>query len=346
MLIEAFDYRINILIIVGAVLFLVCGLLLVIDLFRKKKEVEHDPEIPSQEEIKAVRKERRSRNKQIETVEEPIEMKEEPIVGIEWKVTDWQADILARGLETERSYLVAEGEEVNDFKIQTIDELLDVLNHQKVWSLKDYFDVISNGPLMVSYYVLQNTLDPDSLYFVDPDNQEDVYDFEDMDWAAVVATLDGLNAQYEQFNGSYFGGFTEYWNPLNKFDETFARKVGELKKAVELLAVKNEEFNSGEDDDTFVGFTQDMADLEMRDIQHALDAVQDGRKFEEYDAETRRIVVLSILFYLNSSTYISLTTNSQSLLNDKQVSLLRLLAEISEAKPYDQVLEDFELEKA
>ena len=87
-----------------------------------------------------------------------------------------------------------------------------------------------------------------------------------------------------------------------------------------------------------MGVTENMVDLDLKDIDFAIDYIRDGKELELMDAKTKEIVILAIIASVVNSISSSLMEGASSNLTKEETSLVRLLAEISEKKPYQKIL--------
>ena len=340
------DVKINILFLVGAVIFAISLLIFILSLLGKKKHLdrklrEKDPSVgdgiarANKEKKKQARKKLQAPegyepspesqyDSDEELYEEVLELRE---------VKDWQKELLIVGLKSAKRM---EEDEANKFIYQNyIEEIGKMTN----WNINALLEVSKFAPAHISQATLLEAADPESCYY-SPEffNGEEPYDYDKMDWAGIATTIDILNNDAEKGKNGWFDGFYEEWNPSGSFNREKALKYGQLQKVLALLYDAVADAQANDDEVLPMGVTENMVDLDLKDIDFAIDYIRDGKELELMDAKTKEIVILAIIASVVNSISSSLMEGTSSNLTKEETSLVRLLAEISEKKPYQKIL--------
>lgn len=343
------DVKINILFLAGAVIFAVSLLIFILSLLGKKKHLdrklrEKDPSVgdgiarANKEKKKQARKKLQapegyepSPEPQYDSDEEPYEEDEEVLELRE--VKDWQKELLIVGL---KSASELEEDEANKFIYQSYIEEIEKMSN---WNINTLLEVFKFAPAHISQAILLEAADPESYYYT-PDffEEGEPFDYDEMDWAGIATTIDILNNDAEKGKNGWFDGFYEEWNPSGSFNRETALKYGQLQKVLGLLYDAVADAQANDDEVLPMGVTENMVDLNLKDIDFAIDYIRDGKELELMDAKTKEIVILAIVASVVNSISSSLMEGTSSNLTKEETSLVRLLAEISEKKPYQKIL--------
>lgn len=342
------DVKINILFLVGAVIFAISLLIFILSLLGKKKHLdrklrEKDPSVgdgiarANKEKKKQARKKLQApegyephpepqydEEESYEEDEEVLELRE---------VKDWQKELLIVGLKSAKRM---EEDEANKFIYQNYIEEIEKMTN---WNINALLEVSKFAPAHISQATLLEAADPESCYY-SPEffNGEEPYDYDKMDWAGIATTIDILNNDAEKGKNGWFDGFYEEWNPSGSFNRETALKYGQLQKVLGLLYDAVADAQANDDEVLPMGVTENMVDLDLKDIDFAIDYIRDGKELELMDAKTKEIVILAIVASVVNSISSSLMEGTSSNLTKEETSLVRLLAEISEKKPYQKIL--------
>lgn len=343
------DVKINILFLAGAVIFAISLLIFILSLLGKKKHLdrklrEKDPSVgdgiarANKEKKKQARKKLQapegyepSPESQYDSDEELYEEDEEVLELRE--VKDWQKELLIVGLKSAKRM---EEDEANKFIYQNYIEEIEKMTN---WNINALLEVSKFAPAHISQATLLEAADPESCYY-SPEffNGEEPYDYDKMDWAGIATTIDILNNDAEKGKNGWFDGFYEEWNPSGSFNRETALKYGQLQKVLGLLYDAVADAQANDDEVLPMGVTENMVDLDLKDIDFAIDYIRDGKELELMDSKTKEIVILAIVASVVNSISSSLMEGTSSNLTKEETSLVRLLAEISEKKPYQKIL--------